>query len=65
MSIKLLSQLSYITDVMNMDLFIYLFKLNIKESKEINIVKAITDFWTMFPAQKICCWSRKRFPCRK
>ena len=57
----MLSQLSY----MKMELLIYFLKLIIKESKEIKILKAIQDFWRMFPVQETCCWSRKCFQRRK
>ena len=36
-----------------MELLIYFLKLEIKESKEIKILKAIPDFWTMFLAQEV------------
>ena len=47
----MLSQLSYIT-YMKMELLIYFLKLKIKESKEIKILEAIQDFWTMFASQE-------------
>ena len=50
---------------MKMDLFIYFLKLKIKENKEVKILKAIPDFWTMFPAQETCCQSSKCFQPRK
>ena len=50
---------------MKMELLIYFLKLKIKESKEIKILKAIQDFWTMFLGQETCCWSKKCFWCRK
>ena len=31
---------------------LYFLKLKIKEGKEIQILKSITDFWTIFPAQE-------------
>ena len=40
------------------ELLNYFLKLKIKESKEVKILKVIQDFWTMFPAQETCCWSR-------
>ena len=48
-----------------MELLIYFLKLKIKESKEIKILKAIPDFWSMFPAQETCCLRRKCFQPRK
>ena len=50
---------------MKMELLIYFLKLNIKESKELKLLKAIQDFLTMFPAQETCRWSRKCFRPRK
>ena len=59
---KMLSHSSYVT-YMEMELLVYVFKLKIKESKEIKILKAIPDNVSgagnmlpeqeMFPAQEV------------
>ena len=48
-----------------MELLIYFLKFKIKESKGIKILKAIWDFWSMFPAQETCCLEQEMFPAQE